>query len=147
MKNAILFGIGNTIVSLIIVILAKNNAVGNSYDAFSFIIPISAFITGFILWKLMTRSNSKPSTLSIIFNGLSTGVLYLILTFVMIVVYLNLCYQLTGNCLDSNGAAPEGIFNMLPSALFLSIYALLWFGWLSVLGAIFVGLIIKKSAK
>lgn len=147
MKNAILFGIGNSIVSLLIVFLAKNNAVGDSYDAFDFMLPISAFLTGFVLWKLMTRNNRIPNTLNIVFNGLSTGAFYLIFAFVLIVLYLNLCYSITENCLDSSGNPPEGVFNMLPSALFISSYALIWFGWLSVIGAIVVGLIIKKSNK
>ena len=143
MKNAIFYGIGNAIIGLLIGILGENGA-ADSYEIFIWMTPLSAFLTGLIIWKIMVGKDNFLKKSTVIFTGLSTGVIYLVLSFILSIIYLNLCYSLTGNCTFSSGEAPEGVFNMLPSALFFGFYALLWYGLISVIGAIVTGLLIRK---
>lgn len=143
-KSTLLFGLVNAIIAFLITLLGNSSILKDDYYKINLILPISAFLVSAFIWQLSFKKNKPIRITSLIPVALVTGILSIYFAFFLSVVSQNLCYTLFENCISSNGKPPEGIFKMTPMSLFFASYIVLWYSWISVLGAFIMGLLLKK---
>lgn len=143
MKTWIKYGLLNSIIGLVIGVYLTFTSTGDGYFMFGIAAPIAAFLTGGFLWKIIVRN--KFDKTKIILTGLLTGTVSHYITFILLSIGMNICYQTTGGCTDSLGEPPAGILNMLTGAFILSFFSLLFFGWITAPASVIIGLILKRK--
>ena len=144
MQPLIKYGLLNAIMGFLIGGLIAISVSGDGYEAFILIAPLSAFLTGSILWRLLVKDDGNFDIGRVIITGLLTGTISHYISFMFLNVALNLCYWTTGNCTDSLGGPPSSIGEMFTGAFTLSFFSLLFLGWLTAPGSVVIGLIVRN---
>jgi hypothetical protein len=137
------YGIYNALLGLVIGIFVAIYAIGNGYGMFALAAPIAAFFVSALSWRYIV--DKKPLNARIIIAGIISGTFSHYFTFIVVSIFMNLCYWITGGCLDSLGEKPASIFFMFAGSFGFSFFSLLFYGWITVPVSIFIGFLIRKK--
>ena len=140
LRPALLYGLFNAFVGLIVGFYVYIKAIGDGYGIFMLSAPLAMFGIGSLVWRI-TMKNEEIKPERIVFLGVLTGTITHYFTWVFTSVFLNLCYWCTGGCTDSFGNSPESIVFMFRYGFVYSFFSLLFYGWVTVLGSILCGMI------
>jgi hypothetical protein len=130
MKTWIKYGLLNALLGLIV-------SIGINLNGFAIAAPVAAFLIGGLFWKLLNKD--KITNIRIVITGILSGSISHYLTFVLFGVIGNIHYWTTGNT-----AFTPSIPDMLVRSVVMSLFSLLFFGWLTVPYAIIMGFILKR---
>ncbi len=130
MKTWIKYGIINAVLGLIVGIFINING-------FAIAAPLAAFLIGGLFWKLLIKE--KTNNIRIVITGILSGSISHYLTFILFGVIGNIHYWTTGNT-----AYTPSIPDMLVRSVVMTLFSLLFYGWLTVPYAIIMGFILKR---
>jgi hypothetical protein len=129
-KTWIKYGIINAVLGLIVGIFINING-------FAIAAPLAAFLIGGLFWKLLIKE--KTNNIRIVITGILSGSISHYLTFILFGVIGNIHYWTTGNT-----AYTPSIPDMLVRSVVMTLFSLLFYGWLTVPYAIIMGFILKR---
>jgi hypothetical protein len=130
MKTWIKYGLLNALLGLIV-------GISININGFAIAAPIAAFLIGWLFWKLLNKD--KITNIRIVITGILSGSISHYLTFILSGVIGNFQYWTTGNT-----AYTPSIPDMLVRSVVMTLFSLLFFGWLTVSYAIIMGFILKR---
>jgi hypothetical protein len=143
LNNWIKYGILNSIIGIAVGIHLTLTAIGDGYYVFIFAAPLSIFVIGSVLWKLLIGTE-KPNILKVIVIGIVTGSLSHYFTFLFLSIIMNICYWTFDGFADSLGGPPASIVSMIGGSLLFSFFSLFMYGWITVPASIISGIIMLK---
>ena len=146
LKKTLIVGGLSGLIGLLIGLYVSFVATGEGYEYFPIIAFLAAFGTSSALfWWIAARSRTRRVARGA-FTGALAGALSHYVCWYLLILVNNLCYWLTGGCLDSLGQPPVDLLNALWGAAVLSIPSLVFFGWLTIpLGALIGGLVAASN--
>lgn len=144
MKVHVKFGLFNALVGILIGVFITIFSIGDGYGIFIFAAPISVFLVGAVLWRLLL-DNKIMRNVRVLIVGILTGSLSHYITFLIISIIMNICYLLTGGCTDSLGNKPASVFEMLTGSFAFSFFSLFFFGWITIPASILIGFLLRFS--
>jgi hypothetical protein len=130
MNAWIKYGLLNALLGLIV-------GIGININGFAIAAPIAAFLIGGLFWKLLIKD--KINNFRVIITGILSGSISHYLTFILSGVIGNFQYWTTGNT-----AYTPSIPDMLVRSIVMTLFSLVFFGWLTVPYAIIMGFILKR---
>ena len=130
MKTWIKYGLLNALLGLIV-------GSGINLNGFAIAAPVAAFLIGGLFWKILIKD--KITNIRIVITGILSGSISHYLTFILSGVIGNIQYWTTGNT-----AYTPSIPDMLIRSVAMTLFSLLFFGWLTVPYAIITGFILKR---
>lgn len=126
-----LFAFAYALVGLGVGIFVTVTAIGD-YRFFFLYSTLAAFITAYVLWKLMMEKRTHNLKRFALVTGGLSGILSHYVCWYFLYVGANVCYWTTGGCTSSLGDAPANLVVALAGAFALSFWSLLLFGWVTI---------------
>jgi hypothetical protein len=130
MKTWIKYGIINAVLGLIVGIFINING-------FAIAAPLAAFLIGGLFWKLLIKE--KINNIRIVITGILSGSISHYLTFILSGVIGNIQYLTMGNT-----SYTPSIPDMLVRSAAMTLFSLLFVGWLTIPYAIITGFILNR---
>jgi hypothetical protein len=130
MKTWIKYGLLNALLGLIV-------GIGINLNGFAIAAPVAAFLIGGLFWKLLNKD--KITNIRIVITGILSGSISHYLTFILFGVIGNIQYLTMGNT-----SYTPSIPDMLVRSVVMTLFSLLFYGWLTVPYAIIMGFILKR---
>jgi len=131
-KKTWLVGFLSGLIGLLIGLYVSSEATGEGYELLPLFAFLAAFVTSSVLWWwIAARSETHRLARGGIAGALSGMIAHYVCWYLLILAQ-NLCYWLTGGCLDSLGQPPIDLLSAIWGAVVLSLPSLLFFGWLTV---------------
>lgn len=137
------FALYNAAMGLIVGILIAATAKADDHWLFIAVAPVAAFITGGLLWRLFIGEQRPVTVPRVLLTGLLTGTVSHYIAWLLLSVALNLTYWTFGIGGGSLNDPPAGVWEMLPGGFLYSFFSLLFYGWLTVPGAIVCGMLVR----
>ncbi len=142
MKTWVKYGLINSLLGLVIGIIVTITSIGGGYYSLIILIPISMFLTGGISWKFIIKESNDKS--KVFLTGLITGIFSHYLTFVLLSIWMNICYWTIEKSSSSLNEPPESILNMLGAGFVYAFFSIMFSGWLTIFFSIAIGHIILR---
>lgn len=94
---------------------------------------LGAFLSGWLLWRLLPERLPKRRLTWGVIAGGAAGLVSHYVTWYLFIVGLNLCYRLTGGCVSSLGDPPAGPLGAFVAAAGFTFFSWLILGWITLL--------------
>jgi hypothetical protein len=130
MKTWIKYGLLNALLGLIV-------GIGINLNGFAIAAPLAAFLIGGLFWKLLNKD--KITNIRIVITGILSGSISHYLTFILFGVIGNIQYLTMGNT-----SYTPSIPDMLVRSVVMTLFSLLFVGWLTIPYAIITGFILNR---
>jgi len=146
MKLWIKYGLFNAIIGLFIGLYIAFKLAGNGYYVYIFVIPLSIFLVGGLLWQFIIDENLQNQYVKIGIISLVTGTLSFYISFVILSTLMTVCFWLP-NFNNSLGTKPAEILVILKGAFSLGFLRLIFYALFTVPSAIIIGVLIWLTRK
>jgi len=137
---SLLFAFAYALVGLGMGIFVTVTAIGD-YRFFFLYSTLAAFITAYVLWKLIMEKRTHAFKRFALLTGGLSGILSHYVCWYFLYVSANVCYWSVGGCTDSLGEAPANLVVALLGAFALSFWSLLLFGWVTIIAGIVIAMV------
>lgn len=148
MNYSIVMGLLCSLVGIGVGLHIAYTATASDYKFFFVYSGLAAFLTSSILWYYLVAKPEVFTTKRGIMIGVISGAFSHYVCWYINFIVMNLCNKATRGCVDSLGAPPADLWNALWGAGVLSLYSLLFYGWVTLpLGGLIGGILVQFQKK